>query len=569
MVKKVEQEKMQTSQSGTEIELENKLIGEIFVESGYCSEEDISKALEIQKNYGGKLGNILLNMGVITEEQLLKGLSKQLKLEYLSSVEGFDLIDIGIDHRILRENNIYPFKEDEDTIHVITNNPLNLEVFSLIENKTGKTVKVYLSREENLKQLSVLLDIEDMMTEKENLLDIDEEIDKLKEIASEAPVIKLVNNLLSKAVEENASDIHFEALKNIMKVRFRIDGVLHTVETIPQDMKLAVITRLKLISGMNIAENRLPQDGRISVKVAGKEIDIRASSVPTQFGESFVLRLLGKEDIDYSLESLGFYEDHIQLIRKIVRKPNGIFLTTGPTGSGKTTTLYSILSELNSDDVKIITVEDPVEYEFKGINQINVKPDIGYTFANALRSILRQDPDIIMVGEIRDLETAEIAIQASLTGHLVLSTLHTNSALASISRLLDMGVEFFLLKASIIGLMAQRLVRTLCPYCSHETVLSDEFKKAYNVEQLLEKYPFVKYSPKKAKGCKHCNYTGYKGRTIIAEIVPFDEEVIKRFDKEKNFNRIEELGYRSMFTDGILKVLEGKTSIEEVIRVAS
>jgi type II secretory ATPase GspE/PulE/Tfp pilus assembly ATPase PilB-like protein len=569
MVKKVEQEKMQTYQSGTKADMEEKLIGEIFVEEGYCSKEDIEKALEVQKNYGGKLGTILLNMGVITEEKLLKGLAKQLNLEYLPSTEGFNIVDIGIDHKILKENNIYPFKEDEEFIHIVTNNPLNLEVFSLIENTTGKQVKVYLSREENLKQLAVFLDIEDVLAEKENLLDIDEEIDKLKEIASEAPVIKLVNNLLSKAVEENASDIHFEALKNVMKVRFRIDGILHTVETIPQDMKLAVITRLKLISGMNIAENRLPQDGRISVKVAGKEIDIRASSVPTQFGESFVLRLLGKENIDYSLESLGFYEDHINLIRQIVRKPNGIFLTTGPTGSGKTTTLYSILSELNSDDVKIITVEDPVEYEFKGINQINVKPDIGYTFANALRSILRQDPDIIMVGEIRDLETAEIAIQASLTGHLVLSTLHTNSALASISRLLDMGVEFFLLKASIIGLMAQRLVRTLCPYCSQPTTLSDEFKKVYKVEELLEKYPFVKYSPKKAEGCKHCNYTGYKGRTIIAEIVPFDEKVIKKFDEEKNFNRIEELGYRSMFTDGILKVLEGKTSIEEVLRVAS
>ncbi|NPA54618.1 MAG: Flp pilus assembly complex ATPase component [Aquificae bacterium] len=560
---------MQTSQSGTKTEIEEKLIGEIFLEEGYCSKEDIEKALEVQKNYGGKLGTILLNMGVITEEKLLKALAKQLGLEYIPSVEGYTVIDIGVDHKILKENNIYPFKEDEDFIHIVTNNPLNLEAFSLIENTTGKQVKVYLSKEENLKQLAVFLDLEDVLAEKDNLLDIDEEIDKLKEIASEAPVIKLVNNLLSKAVEENASDIHFEALKNVMKVRFRVDGILHTVETIPQDMKLAVITRLKLISGMNIAENRLPQDGRISVKVAGKEIDIRASSVPTQFGESFVLRLLGKENIDYSLESLGFYEDHINLIRQIVRKPNGIFLTTGPTGSGKTTTLYSILSELNSDDVKIITVEDPVEYEFKGINQINVKPDIGYTFANALRSILRQDPDIIMVGEIRDLETAEIAIQASLTGHLVLSTLHTNSALASISRLLDMGVEFFLLKASIIGLMAQRLVRTLCPYCSQPVSLPEEFKKAYKVEELLEKYPFVTYAPKKAEGCKHCNYTGYKGRTIIAEIVPFDEEVIKRFDREKNFNRIEELGYRSMFTDGVLKVLEGKTSIEEVIRVAS
>ncbi len=548
--------------------MKRKKLGEILVEKGFCSKDDVEKALEIQSSYGGRIGTILLNMGAITEEQLLKALSEQLEIDYYRSIDNIDILKININPDILKENNVYPYREDGKYLYVLTNDPLKVEVFSLLENYTGKQVKVSLTKEENLKQLAVMLNLDEIETEKE-FLDIDEEVEKLKELASEAPVIKLVNSLLTKAVEQNATDIHFEALKNIMKVRFRIDGILHTVDTIPQDLKLAVITRLKLISGMNIAENRLPQDGRISVRIAGKEIDIRASSVPTQFGESFVLRLLGKEEIDYSLESLGFYPDHIELIRSITRKPNGIFLTTGPTGSGKTTTLYSILSELNSDSVKIVTVEDPVEYEFKGINQINVKPEIGYTFAKALRSILRQDPDIIMVGEIRDLETAEIAIQASLTGHLVLSTLHTNSALSSISRLLDMGVEFFLLKASIIGLMAQRLVRKLCPYCSYSAELTDEFRKAYGIDELLEKHPFVKVSPKKSKGCEHCNYTGYRGRTVIAEIVPFDIEVQNRFEKEKNFDRINELGYRSMFQDGILKVVEGLTSLEEVMRVAS
>lgn len=551
------------------LEMGKKLLGEILVENGYCKEEDIEKALEIQKNYGGKIGNILLNMGVITEEQLLKSLSQQLELIYLKSIDNIDLIKINVNPEILINSNIYPYKEDGQYLYVLTNDPLKLEIFSLLENYTGKQVKVALTKEENLKQLSVLLNLDEIVETERDVVDLDEEIDKLKEIASEAPVIKFVNNLLTKAVEQNASDIHFEALKNVMKVRFRIDGILHTVDTIPQDMKLAVITRLKLISGMNIAENRLPQDGRISVKIAGKEIDIRASSVPTQFGESFVLRLLGKENVDYSLESLGFYDDHIKIIRTISRKPNGIFLTTGPTGSGKTTTLYSILNELNSDNVKIITVEDPVEYEFKGINQINVKPEIGYTFANALRSILRQDPDIIMVGEIRDYETAEIAIQASLTGHLVLSTLHTNSALSSISRLLDMGVEFFLLKASIIGLMSQRLVRRLCPYCSYDVELSEEFKNVYKVDDLVKKYPFVKINPKESKGCEHCNFTGYKGRMVIAEIAPFEKKLQEKFEEEKNFDDITEIGYRSLFEDGLLKVVEGKTSLEEVLRVAS
>ena len=275
---------------------------------------------------------------------------------------------------------------------------------------------------------------------------------------------------------------------------------------------------------------------------------------------------MGEENIDYSLESLGFYPDHVKSIREIMAKPNGIFLTTGPTGSGKTTTLYSILSELSSDEVKIITVEDPVEYELPGINQIQIKPEIGYTFARALRSILRQDPDILMVGEIRDKETAEIAIQAALTGHLVLSTLHTNSALSSITRLLDMGIDFFLLKASIVGLMAQRLVRKLCPYCAIEMHLTKELQQKYNVDALLQKYGFVNPAPKHAHGCPHCNYTGYKGRTVIAEVVPFYPQVQQEFEKDKNFNNPNSLGFRSIFEDGLLKFLEGQTSLEEVLR---
>ncbi len=542
-------------------------IGKILVRKGYCKDEDIEKALEIQKNYGQnvRIGRVLINMGVITEEQLMKALAEQFNTIYLHQIGKIVPIDIGIKPELLLNHNVFPIEKTDDTVKLVTNDPLNVEIFTLIEQSTGKRVEVFLTTEENLQQLEGELK-SDIVVGSENVVDIDEEVEKLKELASEAPVIKLVNTLLNRAIEAKATDIHFESLKNRMRVRFRIDGILRTVDQIPNNLKLAVIARLKLLSGMNIAESRLAQDGRIALKIAGKNIDIRSSSLPTQYGESFVLRILLEEHTSYALDKLGFYDDHVKIIRQIAAKPNGIFLTTGPTGSGKTTTLYSMLSELNSDKVKIVTVEDPIEYELAGINQVQVKPEIGRTFASALRNILRQDPDIIMVGEIRDLETAEMAIQASLTGHLVLSTLHTNSALASITRLLDMGVEWFLLKASIIGVMAQRLVRTVCPHCAVETKLPEEIVKSYKMEELASEYG-IKIAPRKGKGCKFCGNTGYLGRTVIAEVAPFDERLQRLFEKDKNFNDINRLGYRSMLQDGLLKVMEGKTTLEEVLRV--
>ncbi len=544
-----------------------KRLGEILIEKGFCKAEDIDKALQVQQSYGGKIGSILFNMGVITEEQLLEALADQFEIPFLSKVDDVEPVNIPVSNSFLIANKIFPVEDKGDSILVLTNNPLNFEAFSLIENQIGKRVEIVLTTEDNLNMIAGFLNEAELEAEAASV-DLDEEIEKLKELASEAPVIKLVNSIFNKAVESKATDIHFESLKNGMRVRFRIDGVLKSVNTIPENMKLAVITRLKLLSGMNIAENRLPQDGRISVKIAGRNFDVRSSAMPTQFGESFVARLLAEEGIsEYSLENLGFYSDHVETIREISRHPNGIFLTTGPTGSGKTTTLYSILSELNTDEVKIFTVEDPIEYKLPGINQIQVHSDIGFTFARALRSILRQDPDIIMVGEIRDKETAEIAIQAALTGHLVLSTLHTNSALASITRLLDMGVEFFLLKATIVGLMAQRLVRKLCPYCSVEAEIPEEIRKKYDLNNLIERHEFVSPSPKKAIGCPKCNYTGYRGRTVIAEVIPFDNRLQAYFEKDRNFNDPSALGYRTMLEDGLLKVLEGITSFDEVLRV--
>ena len=548
--------------------MSRRLIGQIFVSNNICSQNDIERALTVQASYGGKVGIILLNMGVITEEQLLQCLALQLDIVYYATLDGIELCTPEFDLNILKRNNLFPCKKDQNSILLLTDNPFNLALISLLETTIGKRAEVALTKEENLKQLALQLSVDEVATGNVSAIDLDDEIDKLKELASEAPVIKLVNGFLAKAVEQNATDIHFEALKNVMKVRFRVDGLLSLVDTVPQHLKLAIIARLKLISNMNIAENRLPQDGRISLRIAGHEIDVRSSSVPTQFGESLVLRLLGKEGIDYSLESLGLYPDHIAAISKISKQPNGIFLTTGPTGSGKTTTLYSMLSELNSDEVKVITIEDPVEYEFKGVSQISVRADIDFTFSTALRSILRQDPDTIMVGEIRDLETLKIAIQAALTGHLVLSTLHTNSALASIPRLIDMGLDFFLLRAALIGIMAQRLVRRLCPHCSVPTDLDRELVKFHDLEKLQYKFPFVSFSPRRAAGCSQCHQTGYKGRLLIAEVLSLDEKAFSFITPGSDLPAIESIAGRSLFQDGLLKVLDGQTSLDEILRVS-
>lgn len=535
----------------------------ILLQEGFCTQEEIEQAYAIQKEYGGTLGNILLNLGAISETAYVKALSKQygfaLLGEYRGEIKKVTVDAIANDYFV--SNGVYPLFVNEKQIALVTHDPLKTSVFSTIEMLTGKTLLVYLATEEELRQIKELYDVEE---EEEHYED---EVDKLKELASEAPVIKLVNNIFSKAVGMQVSDIHFESYKNGIKVRFRIDGVLKTIDTIPNKLKQAVTARLKLISKMNISENRLPQDGRISMKVAAQEIDVRSSSVPTAFGESFVLRLLGSDSVDLDLDRMGFHKDNLALLKEMLKRPNGIILTTGPTGSGKTSTLYAALNYIHSDAVKIITVEDPVEYQLDGISQIQVKPTIDYTFANALRSILRQDPDVIMIGEIRDAETAQIAIQSALTGHLVLSTLHTNSAVGAISRLLDMGMEYFLLKSSIIGLMAQRLARKLCEHCKVRIEPTKEQKKIYDMDH-LRRFIETDYAPCKAVGCGACNFTGYKGRMPIMEIVPFDTKLVVELDKNRDFKDIRKLGYRTLQDDGVVKFLEGKISLDEVVRLA-
>jgi general secretion pathway protein E len=538
---------------------------EILLDKKYCSQEEIEQAYTIQQEYGGHLGNILLNLGAISDSLYIESIAYQLNLElYKNFQHDIKKIDInGLRYSYFSENDIYPIFQDDKTISLVTHDPLKSAVLTTIKFLTKKDILLYLATEEELREIKELYDQED---EESDIDAFEDEVDKLKELASEAPVIKLVNNIFSKAVNMYVSDIHFESYKHGIKVRFRIDGALKLIDTIPNKLKQAVTARLKLISKMNISENRLPQDGRISIKISSQDIDIRASSVPTAFGESFVLRLLGNDSVDLTLENMGFHSENLKLLKDMLIKPNGIILTTGPTGSGKTSTLYAALNHIHNEHIKIITVEDPVEYQLDGISQIQVKSSIDYTFANALRSILRQDPDVIMIGEIRDSETAKIAIQSALTGHLVLSTLHTNSAIGAISRLLDMGMEYFLLKSSIVGLMAQRLARKLCSECKEEMILSQEQRELYNIDH-LETCIESEFKPSRAVGCKHCNFTGYKGRIPIMEIVPFDEKIIAKLDENKDFKDIRSLGYRTLQDDGVLKFLEGEISLDEVVRL--
>jgi len=544
-----------------------KKLEEILLEQGHCTQEDIEQVHSIQKEHGGELGNIFLNLGIISDDVLVDAFSTQFNLKRFSSLKKEEVSRIfleDVESSFLLENGIYPIWENEYLIKFVTHNPNQVNILLVLKKILNKKIELLLATDEELRDIKMLF--EEQLAEEEGLFE--DEVDRLKELASEAPVIKLVNNIFTKAAQQNASDIHFESYKSGIKVRLRIDGTLHTIDKISLGLKQAIVARLKLMSKMNIAENRLPQDGRITLKLSGQEIDIRASSVPTAFGESFVLRLLGSDSVDLDLDKMGFHPENLKLLKSLLTKPNGILLTTGPTGSGKTSTLYACLNHIYTEDIKIITVEDPVEYQLEGISQIQVKSSIDYTFSNALRSILRQDPDVIMIGEIRDSETAEIAIQSSLTGHFVLSTLHTNSAMGAISRLLDMGMEYFLLKSTIVGLMAQRLAKKLCEECKESISVDDTLMHKYNMHE-LQKSISSTFNPCKAVGCSSCNHSGYKGRVPLIELIPFNEEIKQALDKDLSFNNIRSLGYRTLQDDAVLKFLEGTISFDEIVRLTN
>jgi len=472
----------------------------------------------------------------------------------------------GLKAPFLRSLRAFPFLQN-GSARVLVPSPGDFLVADLLERRFGQPFEPLLADEELVFELIQKYYEEEEIEAEEGEEEAPEDVELLKDLASEAPVIRLVNRLIREGVENRATDIHFEPFKEGLRVRFRIDGVLHDWSQHPKRFIAPVISRLKLMAKLNIAEHRLPQDGRIRFRVGGEDLDIRVSVIPTVHGEGVVLRLLSRETGLLSLEHLGLLADHERLFREMLAHPNGIILVTGPTGSGKTTTLYAALRVLNTPDRKIITIEDPVEYQLAGINQIQVKPEIGLTFASALRAILRHDPDVILVGEIRDLETAEIAIQSALTGHLVFSTLHTNDALGAVARLHEMGVERYLISASVVGLVAQRLVRVLCPHCARRVEPSPEFLEA--VRQLPS--PPEEISYRVPTGCHHCAHTGYHGRRAIYEIVPVDR-TLRRFILEGNEEAMREharqKGYLSLFQDGLRKVAAGVTSFEEVLRVA-
>ncbi|HXX57406.1 MAG TPA: type II secretion system ATPase GspE [Thermodesulfovibrionales bacterium] len=482
----------------------------------------------------------------------------------------------GISSRFIREHMVVPLELKNDTLKIVMANPDDRSAIDALKVATsadivvyatdGKALDEYISKFYGQESQNINRIIEDMGEKGlEFIREEEEDVGHLKDLASEAPIIKLVNLFITRAVEGRASDIHIEPFEDELKVRYRVDGVLHEIESVPKKLQAAIVSRLKIMAKLNIAERRLPQDGRIRLKVGESEIDLRVSTIPVLYGESVVMRILRKEGIVIDLDLLGFPPNTLASFDQLITKPNGIILVTGPTGSGKTTTLYGALDKINSPDKKIITVEDPVEYQLKGVNQIQVKPQIGLNFANTLRSIVRQDPDIIMIGEIRDLETAKIAIESALTGHLVFSTLHTNDAPSAITRLLEMGVENFLLSSTIRGILAQRLVRVICPSCKEtDTSVADR-------EELTMLGLGGNKTLHLGKGCEHCAFTGYYGRLGIFELLVVEDEIRRLILKNADANQLRETarknGMRTLLEDGSDKIREGITTLSEILRV--
>lgn len=557
------------------------LFGQELVEKGVISEDELATALNLQEQSPDKIGKLLIDIGAISEAEMVKHLSSHLGIRH---VTGEDLPQVPVlentfSLKFMRECKFVPVDADgEGKLVVAMADPLDRATLDAIRLYTGyQSLGVVMARESEVmdlierfygNQASTLGRIVEGIEEGEMdaFGDENQDIEHLKDLASEAPVIRLVNLIISRAIESRASDIHIEPFERELKVRYRIDGILHDVESPPKKLKAAIISRVKIMARLNIAERRVPQDGRIKMKVLGKDIDLRVSTLPTMYGESVVMRILDKSNTQiYDLEGLGFSARMFEQFEKLIKRPYGIILVTGPTGSGKTTTLYGALNKINLPDKKIVTIEDPVEYQINGINQIHVNPQIGLTFAAGLRSIVRQDPDVIMVGEMRDLETAEIGIRAALTGHLVFSTLHTNDAPSAVARLVDMGAQDYLLASSILGILAQRLVRVICPHCKVEQEVQPE---------LLQEIGFpVDGEPRayEGKGCKECVNTGYHGRLGIFELVLMDEEIrrltISSADASQLRKAAIKQGMVTLRLDGFEKINQGVTTISEVLRV--
>ncbi len=558
----------------------NYQIATFLVEKGLIQREDLQKLFPSgQPEEGPSFSERLLGLGLLTQEKYDSALEQFFGVP-LAKEEDFPREPVLLNTlplQFMKESRFIPARLADKELTVIMSNPLDFYTIDAIRLATQRDVRVLWGRETEILEAieriygtggtSMEKIIEDIDSIPEYRSEDEENIDHLRDMASEGPVIRLVNLIISRAIELRASDIHFEPFEDRFRVRYRIDGVLHDVESPPKRLQSAIVSRVKIMAKLNIAERRLPQDGRIMLRVKGKEIDFRVSTVPTIYGESTVLRILDKSSILLDIEKLGFPEDTLKGFKALIERPHGIILVTGPTGSGKTTTLYCALEKINSPEKKIITVEDPVEYQLRGINQIQVKPSIGLTFANALRSIVRQDPDVILIGEIRDAETAEIAIHSALTGHLVLSTLHTNDAPSAITRLIDMGMEDYLLSSTIIGILAQRLVRVACPYCRTPAIPDPAIMKELKLEgSKLEEAKIIE-----VKGCERCSYTGFWGRTGIFEFLEVNDTIQRLILEKKDSHFIKEVarkqGMRTLREDGWIKVKQGITTVSEVLRV--
>jgi general secretion pathway protein E len=556
-----------------------KRLGELLVERGKLDNAALERALRLQQDSGEKIGALLVTLGLVAQRDVAEVLSSQLGLPLLDAAgyPEFPMLEERVSARFLREARALPVREDESELWLAMADPTDVYTIGAFEMVTGRSVRPMIAIPTELDaalerlygtgksaQSQIIGDVE---TRGDDVA-FDADVQQLKDLAAEAPVIRLVSLLITNALETRASDIHIEPFENRLIVRYRIDGVLHEVESPPKRLSAAVISRVKIMANLDIAERRLPQDGRIRLRVQGKEIDLRVSTVPTMHGESVVMRILDKGGVALDFQRLGFEDDTLKAFLDVLLQPHGILLVTGPTGSGKTTTLYTALDRLNQPDVKILTVEDPVEYQMPGINQIQVKPQIDLTFATALRSIVRQDPDVIMIGEIRDLETAQIAVQSALTGHLVLSTVHTNDAPSTVNRLLDMGVEDYLLTSTVIGILAQRLVRTLCHHCREPYVALPELVEQMQLRKFSRERDITLWHP---RGCSQCANTGYMGRVSVMEMLPMTDGlrslVMKHATATDLRGEAVREGMLTMYEDGVRKALRGVTTFEEVLRV--
>jgi general secretion pathway protein E len=560
-----------------------KSIGDILISMGILSHDQLVDAAQKAQGLEQPLEQYLVDNKLVTAEQLAKAYAEQVRAPYIEQITekmADPTLLVKVPLAFLRQNIVIPIITGEKTM-IVTSNPsyyqpidelrMLLGLHASIAISTPKiiidTINRYYPIEGTTEMMEGLAEEKELSEEELGLEDIEEK--DILTMAQEAPIIKLVNHILYQAVKRGASDVHIEPYEKEVQVRYRIDGVMYLAFSPPKRIQGAIVSRIKIMSNLNIAEKRLPQDGRINIKVGDKAIDIRVSILPTSFGERIVMRLLDKSRTFGNLADLGFDPRDYKLIVNAISRPNGIVLVTGPTGSGKTSTLYSVLSKLNSPEVNIITVEDPVEYQMKGVSQVQVQPKIGLTFAAALRSILRQDPDIVMIGETRDFETAQIAIQAALTGHLVLSTLHTNSAPATITRLVDMGIEPFLIASTITCVVAQRLVRRLCDHCKEKYIPTPEMIASIGITPEQAKH-ITFYKP---IGCEECAHTGFKGRLAIFEVMPMTQEIAKLTMEQADASVIAKAaikeGMTTLLQDGIRKIKEGLTTIDEVLAVAT